>query len=718
MAPPGGGSLSLPVQMGDYMLVELLGQGAMGRVYKADQFDPVRRQVAIKFLATENVDADLLARFEAEGHALARMSHPCIARIHDAGTSTSGHPYLVMEYVPGPTLLDYCDSNRLGLEARLHLFRDICGAVAHAHQKGIIHRDIKPSNILVTEQDGEATAKVIDFGLAKALVGHLADRTLHTHVGTVLGTPAYMSPEQAALTGQAVDIRSDIYALGLVLYQMLTGLSPFKRVDDEHSSIEQVLRAVREDDPVRPSLRLAAGGPDKLPAGLDNSVGKALRQDLDWIILKCLAKRPEDRYQSANDLIADLERYHKHQPVQARRSSMGYLVSKTVRRYRWRLLVAAGVVVLGTALGGGWLHSRAESAAQARAAQRFGQMVQRMDGLLRVAHLLPIHDITAVRGQVRTMVDDLARQKPSMTRRSRAVADYAIGRGLLDLGKPQKALDSLNAAWSAGYREPEAAYAMGVAYGKVYQKEKYKLGSVTNPDEQRRLLEKVQKTYLEPALAYLHEGAAAGAQSSSYGQALIAFYENDYPRARTLAKKAADHNPWLYEAIVLVGHTWGEQAAHAWRTGQRESALAAYKSAEQAYDRAATIGRSDTAPYLGRCAMATDHLRLVMYGSGGHPEPIVQGGLTACENAIAINPESGQASARLANLKLVHGQIIEEKGEDPRLIYQHVLDAAAYAMRLDPEDALAYMVSGTASQRIALYQLNYTHQDGAQDEAR
>lgn len=710
-ASPGSASLSLPVQIGEYMLVELLGEGAMGRVYKADQFDPVRRQVAIKFLAAEQVDADLLARFEAEGHALARMSHPCIARIYGAGTSTSGHPYLVMEYVSGPTLLDYCDAHRLDLDARLHLFGGICAALAHAHQKGIIHRDIKPSNILVTEQEGEATPKVIDFGLAKALVGHLADRNLETHVGTVLGTPAFMSPEQASLTGQEVDTRSDIYALGLVLYQMLTGALPFKRVGEQDSTIEQVLRAVREDDPMRPSARLAAGGPEQVPAGLDGSVGKALREDLDWIILKCLAKRPEDRYQSANDLAADLERYHRHQPVQARRSSLGYLVSKSVRRYRGRLLVAAGVIVLGVALGGGWLNSRAESAAQARAAQEFGQTVQRMDSLLRVAHLLPMHDVSAVRGQVRTMVDDLARRKSSMTPWSRAVADYAIGRGLLDLGQPDKALDSLKAAWSAGYREPEAAYALGVAYGRVYQKEKYKLASVTDADKHKIQLADLQKAYLEPALAHLRQGAAAGAQSASYGQALIAFYEKDFARARVLAEKAVDDNPSLYEAVVLIGQTWTEQASNARRAGQRERALAAYNSAEQAYHRAATIGRSDMTPYLAQCSMASDHLRLIMYGSGGDSKPVVEAGLAACEKAIAINPESGSAHARMANLRLVDAQILEGKGENPLPIYHQVLDAAAHAMRLNPDGALAYMVSGTASQRIALYQLHYTHEN-------
>lgn len=696
----------LPLRLDAYMLTELLGQGAMGRVYKADQLEPVRREVAVKMLAAEHLDADLVARFEAERQALARMNHPNIAGVFDAGRSEGGQPYLVMEYAPGLTLLEYCNGHALGLDARLDLFHGICSALAHAHQKGVIHRDIKPSNILVTEEDGVPTAKVIDFGLAKALGGQLADRSLHTHAGTVLGTPAYMSPEQASLSGEDVDVRTDIYALGLVLYELLTGTLPFKRLGRD-STIEQVLRAVREDEPMRTSQRVASLAPGTLPAGLDPGIVKRLREDLDWIILKCLEKQPEDRYQSANALIADLERYRRHQPVSARRSTAGYLIAKGLRRYRVPLAVGAVIVLLAGVLGGGWLKSRSDAAAQARAAQRFGQSVQRIDSRLRVAHLIPAHDISVTRAQVSATLADLRARLPAMEAWAKGPAHYAIGRGLLALGEPREALAELRAAWDGGYQEASVAYALGLAYGRIYSKEQYKLANVTNPERRAERLRQAQAAYRDPALEFLHRGAAAGIGSADYGKALIAFYEKDYPRARTLAEKAIAGNPWLYEAVVLIGNTWAQAAADARRSGNKDQAIAAYHKAEQAFARAARIGQSDISPYMASCSVARDHLRLIQYGSGSDPEPVFEAGQAACQQAVAINPNSAAARARLANLTLIHGQIAEEGGADPLPIYTKVLDIAAAAIKAEPQDAYAYFVAGTAWQRIAIYQLNY-----------
>ncbi len=705
-----GMDVTLPARLGDYMLVEHLGHGAMGQVYRADQLEPVRRQVAIKFMATERVDAELLARFDAEGQALARMSHPCIAAIHDAGTSPAGRPYFVMEFVDGPTLLEYCQSHELGLAARLELFHGICAAMAHAHQKGIIHRDIKPSNILVAEQDGEAVPKVIDFGLAKALTGNLADRSLHTHVGTVLGTPAFMSPEQAAMTGREIDTRSDIYALGLVLYQMLTGCLPFKRLGEGDSTIEQVLRAVREDDPMRPSQRVATVDAGDLPAGLDHGVARALRQDLDWIILKCLAKKPEDRYQSVNDLLADLERYHKHQPVQARRSTTGYVLAKMVRRYRWPLAVVVVVLVLGAILGGGWLNSRADAAAQARAAQQFGQTVQRMDTMLRVAHLLPLHDVSPVRAEVQAMIDNLRQKLPSMPRRSRAVGHYAIGRGLLDLGQDEQALKALDKAWISGYQEPQAAYALGLAYGRLYENARARAMSLPDKNERQQELAQARTMFLDPALHYLHEGAATGAESTVYGEAMLAFYEGKDKRARELAEQAFAHDPSLYEAIVLTGETWGRQAQQAWRSGDSAAATEGFVKAYAAFERASTVGRSDSVPYFSRCNLAGDWLHFIMYGAGTGAEEVFQQAHESCRKAIAINPKSIRARARTANLILVHGQVVEDTGKNPMAIYRQALAAAEAVADMAPDTSDAWITIGTAWQRIAMYQMNYANE--------
>lgn len=706
-----GTGLQLPARLDEFVLTELLGQGGMGQVYKADQLEPVRREVAIKLVSTDRVDADLLIRFDAERQALARMSHPSIAQVYGAGKSDGGRPYFVMEYAPGPTLLDYCNGHELDLAARLELFRGICSAIAHAHQKGVIHRDIKPANILVTERDGEATPKVIDFGLAKAMAGNLSDRSLHTHAGTVLGTPAFMSPEQASLSGEGVDVRTDIYALGLVLYQLTTGTLPFKRLGEDDTTIEQVLRAVREDEPARPSTRVAGQSVQDLPPGLDAGVGKALREDLDWIILKCLAKKPEDRYQSANELLADIERYRAHEPVRARRSTIGYLLAKGARRYRVQLMVAAAILVVGAVLGGGWLDSRADAAAQARAAQQFGQTVERMDSVLRVAHLIPAHDVSPVRGQIRTTITELQSRLGDMEEWSAGPAHYAIGRGLLNLEEPRAALDQLKAAWQADYRQPAVAYALGLAYGRVYELERQALSMIADPEEKKLRLQQLQTRYRDPALEFLHRGAAAGARSADYGKALIAWYEGDLERARTLAKQAIQNNPWLYEAVVLIGDTRREEARDARRSGQAEQAVAGYENAEQAYRQAATIGQSDITPLVRTCVMARDHLRLIMYGTGSNPEPVFEAGRAACDQAIAINPQAVQPLAQQANLALVWGQVAEEQGEDPRPIYRQVIDSAKHAIQLDPQYASSYFVAGTAYQRIAIHQFYYADEN-------
>ena len=327
----------------------------MGSVYLADQVQPVRRQVALKLIKPGMDTRTVLARFESERQALAVMDHPHIAKVLDAGTTDHGRPFFVMELVQGIPLTDYCDQHRLGLPERLALFRQICSAVQHAHQKGIIHRDLKPTNILVEEQDGNPVPKIIDFGLAKATDGHhLGDHTAATASDNLAGTPLYMAPEQAMFHAIDIDTRADIYALGVILYELLTGSTPIRRDTIRRAALDEMLRVIREDEPPTPSSRI--GKSEELPniASARQTdpirLGRFVRGDLDWVVMKALSKERSRRYDSAVGLANDIERFLNHEPVSAGPPSTWYRTRKFARRHRSQV-VAASLVFL-TLVGG------------------------------------------------------------------------------------------------------------------------------------------------------------------------------------------------------------------------------------------------------------------------------------------------------------------------------------------------------------------------------
>ncbi len=345
-----------PDTIGPYKVLELLGVGGMGLVYLAEQTEPVRRQVAVKVIRPGLDTREVIARFEAERQALAMMDHPNIARVFEAGATEDGRPYFVMEVVRGLPITDHCDACRLSTQERLRLFALVCDAVHHAHQKGVIHRDIKPSNVLVEVQERQAIPKIIDFGVAKAISQPLTQRSLYTEKGQLIGTPEYMSPEQAEMTGLNIDTRTDIYSLGVLLYELIAGALPFDARTLRAAGFAEIQRYIREVDPPRPSMRLSALSAEEAGlVGARHGVDRAtlvreLRDDLDWIVMKSIDKDRTRRYASASEFSSDIDRHLRHLPVIAGPPSAMYRARKFVRRRRG-LVAAGGAVAAAIVLG-------------------------------------------------------------------------------------------------------------------------------------------------------------------------------------------------------------------------------------------------------------------------------------------------------------------------------------------------------------------------------
>ncbi|MHC4218738.1 MAG: serine/threonine protein kinase [Planctomycetota bacterium] len=434
--------------VGPYRLLQLIGEGGFGAVFMAEQREPVRRRVAVKVIKLGMDTRHVIARFEAERQALALMDHPNIARVLDAGATEAGRPYFVMELVRGEPITAYCDRANLAIPARLDLFRQVCHAVQHAHQKGVIHRDLKPSNILVAEIDGRPTPRIIDFGIAKATGGHgrLTDKTLFTDFRQFVGTPEYMSPEQAGAGVVDIDTRSDVYALGVLLYELLTGGPPFDPHRLRSAEWEEMRRIIREDEPQRPSTRLHSHEDTREVATRRRTEPAQLvgvvRGDLDWIVMKCLEKDRGRRYETANALAMDIGRYLAGEPVVAAPPSRAYRLRKFAARHRGPVAAAVAIALVlmlgmvGTTAGLAWALREADRAQHAE-----DQAQQRAADLEQVADFQQsqLADLDAAQMGKRLRLDIIERRRTALE--LAGLDEAEVQRDLLDL---ERSLEGVN----------------------------------------------------------------------------------------------------------------------------------------------------------------------------------------------------------------------------------------------------------------------------------
>jgi tetratricopeptide (TPR) repeat protein len=567
-APTPGPTIDEPISerpgtiIGPYKLLEQLGEGGFGVVFMAEQTQPIRRRVALKVIKPGMDSRQVIARFEAERQALALMDHPNIAHVFDGDATDSGRPYFVMELVRGRALTDYCDQNNLPIRERLELFIDVCQAVQHAHQKGIIHRDIKPSNVLVTLLDGKPVVKVIDFGIAKAMGQQLTEKTLFTNFAAMIGTPLYMSPEQAEMSGLDVDTRSDVYSLGVLLYELLTGTTPFDKERLKQASFDEIRRIIREEEPPKPSARISQSSPhapreEPREASVTRSVTATIetiatrrrcdprklirlfRGDLDWIVMKALEKDRNRRYESASSLAADVQRYLADEPVLACPPSAWYRLRKFVRRHK-RVLGTAAAMLLAASVLGWTLWSRAEQE-EARRAEHSLRLTETQRAVsVALARVAPLAE--------------QARNMPVATS-AEAAATLGVWR------EAEDALGQAAAALSAGTADQDlnqrvAATRRDLEQGRLLTERSLRIAQ--RKEKLFRDLDQARMVYSTITDGGFDEAASA----TKYGAAFMAYdLDADTGHPDELARQIATADPEVRQALVIALDDWAHRAA-------------------------------------------------------------------------------------------------------------------------------------------------------------
>ncbi len=701
---PRGAAAAPEESIGPYRLLRKLAEGGMGEVWLAEQREPIRRRLAVKVIKHGMDTAEFVARFASERQALALMDHPCIAKVIDAGTTPRGRPYFAMEYVDGEPILAHCDQRRLGIGARLELFLKVCQGVQHAHQKAIIHRDLKPSNVLVSVRDGEALPKIIDFGVAKALGQELTGHTMQTHLGQLIGTLDYMSPEQADLGDHHVDTGTDVYALGVLLYELLAGKRPLESSTMVGVGLVEILRRIREEEPQRPSQRLLSLDPDTAARVADerdldpSSLLRRVRGDLDWIVLRAVAKDRTRRYATVHELAADIERHLRDEPVLAGPPTRRYRATKFVRRHRTPVAAAAVALVLvlagiaGTSVG----LVRARQAEQL--ARQEAETSRQVSGFLE--SLFEVSDPDRARGETITAreilasgaarIDDQLRDQPA----TRARLLNTMGRvyhklGLYDEATPQleQALDLREGLRERGgpVRPGDVAgnqvdlaelYIVQARYGEAAALLSEALATLdaSSPGERLQIADALHQLggvlrrqgryddavpLYEQSLAIRRDalGPRDPLVAGSYnGLAITAYFRGDWPGAESLFGAALS----IREESLGDDHPDVAQTLN--NLALLRQAQDDFAGAIPLYTRAAAIWEKTLGPDHVRLALVLNNLGLAHFEQGqlADARPLFERALRIREAALGPdNPDVAQTLQNLADLHRAGGALAE-----------------------------------------------------------
>ena len=657
--PPGGAPPSVvdgpafPVPYWErYRPVRFLGQGGMGRVFLAQDVR-LHRDVALKFVRDE--DAELSRRFVSEARAQARVDHENVCRVYEVG-EVQGRAYIAMQYVAGQPL--HALAGVLTVEQKALVLRDAALGVHAAHRAGLVHRDLKPSNILVERTDaGTLHPYVMDFGLARDWTGSEG----FTATGTVLGTPQYMAPEQARGEVTNLDRRADLYSLGATLYHLLTGEPPVPGANGL-----EVLSRVATHEP-RPLRELAP----HVPA------------DLEAIVLKCLEKERSRRYDSARALADDLERFLDGERVLAR-TGPAYRVRKWMARHRLAVVVASVVGLAAVGVVGQGMLARREVSRREALTRRFTEGVERIEAQARYSGQAPLHDTRPDREALKTRMRDIE----TAMREAGAVAEgpgrYALGRGFLALGDEEAALKNLEAAWAEGNHEPRVAYALALVLGHRYQRERLEADRIPDAAQREAKRQEAQTRSRDPALTFLRQGQGAEVAAPEYADALRAFYEDRFEDALKSLDALGTRLPWFHEASLLRGDILLARAVRHSLASERDAAHADLEAGRQAYDTAASIGRSVPAVYRARAELEQEALLLELSGKGD-VQPAYLRGLEAVSRARLAAPDEADTWVLEARLHRRVAQHRVNNGGEVEPLLTSTIEAAKEAQRLAPD---------------------------------
>lgn len=646
-----------------YECQELIGAGGMGRVYKAwDQ--KLKRTVALKIMMRDSEDHQV--RFLREAESQARIDHENVCRIYDTGI-IQGQAYIAMQYLEGqPLSVAY---KTMTIREKVCAIISAARGVHAAHRLGIVHRDLKPANLMVWKgEDGQSRTSVLDFGLARDLGN---DGT--TSTGIVVGTVQYIAPEQATGDSHKLDRRTDVYSLGVSLYEILAGRVPFDGV----TALDSLVSVIHAE-------------PERF------AKEAAIPEDLETIVLKCLEKEQHRRYDSALELAEELERFVAGDQIRARRSSVFYRGRRVVQRHRQAAIVLAIVLAIAAVLGGISLRHAAVLQRQLTYAQLFSEDVHYIEALIRHAHTSPLHDLSAEREHARAYIQKLQQNVAKEGVIASGPGFAAIGAALLAVGDMKEAAEALETSWQTGYRTPQLSYALGTIRGWQYQEELMQIDRMINPEARKQRAREADAKFRAPALELLKQARGVKEQSPEYVEALIAFYDNRLDQSTKLIDEVLNRYPWMYEARVLRARVEMTHANEQREKGDYDRATGYYSAADRAFLEALQDAPSDPAVYEQLCGLWADQMQFEVQSRGGDMRPHIKRADSACSAALMADPKSAGAYTKLASAYSRFGQWQWKRDIDFREATTKGCAAAERAVALAPSDEWAHYTRSLA----------------------